>query len=457
MKSEHFVRCRVLWIEGIIGHTGKRHRKESRRGCACAVHTTMNRLTRTLTGLLLVSLVAAACGGEEQSGVNLQVAGETRPTVTPASTVTPVSDQGPASLPGRLLILKGQQFQVFDFATGDLIPLGDVSAFSPASFDDARTLGVFVAFPNFGVVDLATNQVREIRNTASNPTGIGVSPDGVWMAVLTGQLSIRLQLLATDGSSTQNVANNSGGGGLNWTWTPDSRLIWWQANPDQPRGALMIFDSASGESSPVGDADLAVNPPGFMEVSPDGTRAANVPVAAVPPGQDNAACFDSYVELYQAPFTTQNFDADGRTIYTEAGLIASSPHWLTNELLLFVKVGTGTCGTVSGVPSREIMLLDTSQSSPRPQLIAGPLGNADDPNDRAQQFGRFYGHLYAAAPGGQYVAWVGGGRQAGETTVQVTDVQTGSTQTVLRFTTDDAQGAADFIEHTLIRQVVWLE
>ena len=412
------------------------------------------RFVNMMVILLLVILLVAACGGDEQSGVDLEVAGQTHPTDTPTPEATLRPGQGFADLPGRLLILKGQQFEVFDFATGATTPLEGVSAFSSAALSDDLTVGAFVAFPNFGVIDLASNSAHEIRNTWSTPNGFGISPDGQWMVVLTGTFSARLQLLATDGSSAHSVARNSDGG-LRWTWTPDSQLIWWTVGEQDPQGELMVFSPTSGDSTPASDEPLPLIPPPPLVLSPDGTRAANVPIVFVPPpGQDiPATCFDSFVELYQGPFTTQDVDIDGETIWTEAGLIASSPQWLTDDLLLFVKYGTGDCGEIAGDPLREIMVIDTSETTPRPRSVAGPIGNADDPNDRVQQFGRTVSHLYSIGPNGQHIAWIGGGRRAGETTVNVTNVATGSTQTVLRYTAEDA---IEFIENTLIRQVVWL-
>jgi hypothetical protein len=103
------------------------------------------------------------------------------------------------------------------------------------------------------------------------------------------------------------------------------------------------------------------------------------------------------------------------------------------------------------------MLLDITSENPEPRVIAGPLGNADDPNDRTQNLGGQHGHLYSPSPDGRYVAWIAGGLEARETIINVTDVQTGSTFVVLRTSESAAYDRADYIENQIFRQVVWLK
>lgn len=417
--------------------------------------------------LLVLMVVLAACGGgEEEEGVQLQAAGGAIP---PTDTPTPepardgaADDAGeadailPDDLGGRLLVLRGGTFELHDLASGEVLVLEDVPrAFSPAVFNPDRTHAVYSVFPNFGVLDLQETTGFTVQNNASNPNGFSIAPDGQWLAAFTGQFTNRLQVLAVDGSVTHNVAASSEAA-FGALWTPDSQLIWWENAAAEP--LYQLFDPAVGESVPVEDPTLAVEP--AAPLAPDGSQMVTVPVA-FRPDDVNAnpdACFDSYVELLDAPMTLERTQAgEGDMVWTERGLVASSPQWLDADRLLFVKLGNGECGDVQGDPARMVMLLDISDPAPEPEPVAGPLGNADDPNDPMQRFAKAYGHLYAPSPDGRYIAWIDGGLSARESTVKLTDITTGTTYTLLRATSDDAGDAARFIEDHVFRQVVWLE
>lgn len=431
----------------------------------------MKHTTGTLIGLVAVVLALSACGGEEKQGVSLEVAANAAPTDTPVPTPAGIAAPDGGALTGRLLYLKGQQFELLDLATGETIHFTDlretrgeapIVSYSPVTFDRTETHGAFVAFPDFGTLDLASGEIDALPNTGSLPNGLLVSPDGQWIAATTGGGFVnRLALLAFDGSASFTIASSSQAF-YQMAWTPDSRLVW-AAIPlnAEERGDLqvMVFDAATGDSAPVGDAVYEVQWATEELISPDRSRLANIPIGfGVQAAQDNPdACFDSYVEIIDLPLTTADPFREGTTVYASPGWIASSPQWLDDDTLLLVQLGQGQCGEVEGEPERAIMRLDLDAEQPDPVLIAGPLGNADDPNDRAQQFGRSFVHLYSPSPDRQYIAWVAGGRGADETLINVTRLDTGDTQAVLRFGAGDFIDAADFIENGLIRQVVWLE
>lgn len=415
----------------------------------------MNRPMLTITGLLTALALLAGCGSEQQVGVELVPARlSTALTATPQPTALLQGDTGgePATtfdLTGRLLILRGRTFELLDLATGDATPYDAPHSSSPAYVSADGTRAAYIAFPNFGVLNLDSASGAFVQNSATNPTGFMLSPDGAWLAAITGQLSRRLQVTAVDNGITYNVASSSRN--LGAVWTTDARLVWW-LHGNTPE--YHIFDPVMGESTPLGGVDPEIVPP--VAVSPDRTCAAAVPVAFQPddPAADPDACFDSFVELFDLPFTVSRLAADGELFWTERGLVASSPQWLDDERLLFVKIGTGTCGEVQSDPARLVMLLDMATREVRP--VAGPLGNADDLNDRVQRFGKVYGHLYAPSPDGRYVAWIGGGRDAQVSTIVITEVETGETQVLLSVTSEDMGSAADFIENGLFRQVIWL-
>ncbi len=280
-----------------------------------------------------------------------------------------------------------------------------------------------------------------------------------------------MRLISLDDSAEPvNIATGSNAF-YRWAWTPDSRLVWWDVNVP---GTITILDPATGDSSPAGNTALELAGYPFAAVSPDGTRMAaispfdmldpgtllfNLPAAdgTTAPERPAAVCADSVIELYPLPLPLGGTIPAPQPIWTEPDTTASSPEWLDDDSLLFVQVGSGSCGQIEGDPQREIMLLDVDTGTdPRP--IAGPIGNADDRNDEEQFGGLLFGHLYDASPDEQYIAWIAGNYESGETMVNVTTIETGETQTVIRFTVDETLGGKpDFLENYLIRGVTWLE
>lgn len=417
---------------------------------------------RLVVLLILVMLGLFACGSDEQAGVALQPAGQ-YPAVTPtvAVTETPaMPSPTPAAagtaaprfaLSGRLLVLKGGQFLLYDLATDTITTLPTPRAYSPAALSADARLGAFVTFPDFAVFDVASGETRVVHNPGSMPTGLTLSPDGNWLATLTGTITVGLRLISTSDGTLYNVASSSQHP-IAWAWTTDSRLAWWWNDAVTP--APQVFDPVTGQSVPLSEVSAEIAAPPEAALSPDGRRAVIVPVASGP--SEPETCFDSYVGLLDVPFATaQGMQMSSETIWTEPGLVASSPQWLDDDTLLFVKLGVGTCGQVSATGlSRQVMALELAGGTPR--AVAGPLGNADDPNDRVQQFGRQVTHLYSPSPDDAYVAWIGGGVEQGETLLNVTELASGRTVTLLRFARADAQDMADFIENYLLRQVAWL-
>lgn len=410
--------------------------------------------------LLLVLLIAlTGCGSDDQEGVTLQGVGSA-PTLTPTSVPTAApTDTAPQTdgatfdagdLPGRLLYRRGLQLEILDLASGTTTTLGeDVTVNSTVQIDDSGHRGVFIDFPDFGVIDLATRAIESIPNTGSNPNNFGISPDGRWLVSTTGTIINRLQITALDTLSTVNLASSSAAG-FAWLWTPDSTLIWW----NQAEAVPQRYDPATEESTPITEAvDVARTPLGA--VSPDHALVAIIPVAPGGAAPDSGACIESAVQLIRAPMPVDPNAVAPETIWTEPGLVASSPSWLDADTLLFVKLGNGECGQITGEQDRTLFRLELDGSPP--QVIVPRLGNADDQSDFAQNVARQLTHLYSVSPDGRYVAWVDGGREARETMINVTAIDTGQTQTVVRFTADDAPDLAAYLEQYLVRQVEWLE
>ncbi|MBN1681343.1 MAG: hypothetical protein JW966_13765 [Anaerolineae bacterium] len=410
--------------------------------------------------VVVLVVVLAACGGKNEEGVDLQAA-QSRPTDTPVPTAEPTPGTDTGSYEGRLLYLKGLTFEVLDLATGETTTFEGVDAYSGAALNADRTRGVFIAFPNFGILDLAENTVIEVPNRSSNPVNVTISPDGEWLGLQTGTYRVQLALMPFGGADVVNVSASTSGF-FTWSWTADSRLVW--AVPASEDGP-MVFDPGAGKSAPLSDEPLALATHPIGAVSPDGARLVVVAspttpqagisfnalsISDIPPDE----CYDAYAELSPLPLDP---NAEAERLWSETGLVASSPQWVDNDRVLFVRLGYGTCGEIDGEPLREVVLIDTGETNAAPRVIAAPLGNADDLNDETQQLGGQHGHLFSPSPDGQYLAWVGGGRVAGESVINITHIATGDTETVVRFTENDAQGVAQFFERYLIRQVVWLD
>ncbi|HEX3050489.1 MAG TPA: hypothetical protein VHP83_07535 [Aggregatilineaceae bacterium] len=405
---------------------------------------------------VVVALLIGACGDKTEEGTTLQGPGsKNQPTATVQH--TPVPTVSASGFTGRLLIRKGQHFEMLDLETGETTSFEteDVAAFGPVQLSADAKRGVFVAYPDFALLDLEAGEAVLMDNPGSTTLGIGISPDGKLAAGLTGG-TYRTQLFYYNlDNPTPELVAGSTQTSYNWVFDTDSNLIWWAANDPT---TLQKLDPATGESAPRDETEVQLASNFGLAVAPDQTRIATIPAVITqgPTGPITPTeCFDSAVQIIQQPVDPADVMGDAETVYTEAGLIASAPTWLDDEHLLFVKLGNGTCGRIEGEAKREIMLLDLSTgSAPRP--IAGPLGNARDQNDAAQLWGAQLGHLYSLSPDGRYVAWIGGEYDEGVSTIQVTEIETGVTTEMLRVTEDEANDAGDFIEHYLLRQVVWL-
>ncbi|MBI5959903.1 MAG: hypothetical protein HY866_14285 [Chloroflexi bacterium] len=410
--------------------------------------------------LILCSLIAllfalTACGGQTREGVTLQpVKVEQSSSTTIMVTSTP--EPKFSGLSGRLIYLKGTQFESLDLASGQTFTFESSAALSQLILNSNKTHGVFAGQSRFMVINLLDNTVFETQNLGTNAGNMRVSPDGNWIGVTIGQISARILMISLPALELHTVTGRSGGE-YDWSWTTDSRMVWWDyAAEAEP----MVYDPASGESTPVGSEEVSLTVPFPLQLSPDGQHIASVRVAYGPqPGQDvNAeSCFDSYVELFDSTYTTNSFNTRGEVMWTEDGLVASSPQWLNKDQLMFVKVGNGFCGTVDGEEVRQLMLLDITASGARPRILVEHLGNGDDVQDRMQRYGKLYGHLYSPSPDGKYFAWINGSMDEGITEINITEINTGETETIMHLEYGDARDAVDFIENYFIRQVIWLE
>ena len=387
----------------------------------------------------------------------------TEPTIAPDVPAPSGSDASPAEnavsleLSGRLLYRKGLTLEILDLATGDTRTIGEgVTVNSAFDMNQDLTRGVFIDFPNFGVFDIASGEVTPVPNTGSNPNSLSISPDGRWLVATTGSIVTRLQVTDLDTLTTQNVASGSSAF-YQLAFTPTSNLIWWEATDPTPQR----YDPATNTSTPVTEPFPVADIPGAA-ISPDGTRFATISIApgvrfdGSPAGGDAATCIESEIQLAPSPIfpASTELAAQIETIYADAGLVASSPVWLDDDTLLFVRLGYGECGQVEGEQERAVMRLDLDGSAP--QVIVPRLGNETDPSDFAQSAGRSYSHLFSVSPDSQLIAWIDAERDTRETMINVTDIATGHTQTVLYFSEDDAASLADFLEEITLRQVVWL-
>ncbi len=127
----------------------------------------MRRRACCFTFLLL--LILAACGDDTREGVTLK--GPQGQSAAPSPTA-PGSASDSNSLPGRLLYLKGRQFQVLDLQSGETTSFDEITANSSPAMNTDETRGVFVAFPNFGMIDLSAGSFNHHSQHGHEPERI---------------------------------------------------------------------------------------------------------------------------------------------------------------------------------------------------------------------------------------------------------------------------------------------
>lgn len=439
----------------------------------------MNRasMTRVSVCVLVIAAIAACSSGESKSGVELQPASE-RTTATPRPTQAPTapsadspsaqdtpdsaSGTGSLALNGRLLLRVGGGVAFLDLASGELtrLEMDRYRAGSVLALSADRTRAAYVAELDFAVMDLASGAIAGVQHgTGGFPQNFSLSPDGQYLAIATnsgnpGSSFGRTRLLTAylgdlAASPPVKIIETRSPTFFQIAWTTDGRLLWDDVSDEPGWMVHTPTNDDATESQPISNDPVTVAAAPFSAVSPDGSRAAAIAFTNQPD-----ACNDSTIALFEQPVALGDVPSEPTIIWSETAVAASSPAWADDDTLLYVKLGS--CINWQDNPVRAIMRLDLDGDERTPQVVAGPLGNDGFPGDFSQQGGQF-GHLFAVSPDGRYVAWIAGSDYFRSTRLEVTDLQTGETQTVYAAERPDSVEALQFVQEELVQQVVWLE
>ncbi|MCQ3932021.1 MAG: hypothetical protein DPW16_16345 [Chloroflexi bacterium] len=444
--------------------------------------------------LLTATLLLGACGDEEEPSV--QSASSNRPTATTSDSQTAGNDEtGSADSPLAQLPepIDGQvSLPVIDSISGGLL-------FTQGYYGTAGTQLSTLYFMRFGETE--AHMIAE----GVNPTTVSVSPDYKKVFYSTSGVRNRrvfvadlTTLEATDLGRMQGVVANIVG------WTPDSVLY----AEIQIRGDGPVADFFLAKQDGSGVVD--VSPEGVMSgVLADGTLLLN----AVSEDQ-TALTLNRYdpatetsTEIGTVALDNENFGATilaiidtlqtqgldlSDTFFTN-GSVRSGDDILLTQLASPAPGGVALCGlweiSKVGIPESTLVysIEDATLLSHLRVLPDGSLlmlhwwledcninelhneilhvstdGQSSvsvaeiDPGTEVNLsfLAGSSGQKYDVTPDGRYVLWIGGGLRAGYSAVNVTDLQTDTTATLMR---QMQSGSADsFLENQIFSNVFWI-
>lgn len=415
--------------------------------------------------VLLLALALTACGGSEEDSPVLQAVGS-QPTDTPA----PGGEGGPSgpfaglqsppvgaldlpradNVPGRILFVRdgrlygatfdGQPAMTIaqEVVNDAVLPAPDGTAvfFGTVNLHETESSGISRSGAP-AIVDLSSQQVQLFPS----PTGYSGVP------FLSGWLP-EGRALGWDRARGVNVLDPAAdapfylGGHVTFAWTDDNRVLLVddddQDTQIEGEPVLYAVDPLSGQRTaldiPVehlpfdfvaAEAALAEQDIHFAEtfhdyqrtdVLPDGTRAYIV-------RPDNAGyrampyCQPWSVATRAAP------DADAETIYSDdETTFLTDLAALPDGSVLFLRWALAGCEFM-GEMQVELVHVVPGET---PTVLTGEInpgqnGNANDVTRLIYESGR----KYDVSPDGRYVIWIGGGLQAGMSSLNVIDLETG--------------------------------
>ena len=425
---------------------------------------------KRFVALALVVLILAACGGgEDDSGVQLQVAETTADPLAAASQPTLASESADWSaadgLPGGLVFVQGHTLYLYPH-TGAAGPVAVAGQVDPDTIHltPGRDSVIYTETSQYDFndphmikhVDLTTLEQVSLSETYGNWQIMDWSPDGEWVLIQVIHRGIDLARL--DGTQTYEIARTRLAEAF---WLTDGTVLVLDesvSTSDQTRYKSVIrFDPATGESIPLeidlnalaGDrtlldtalADLGV------EVVQRPATTSDSSVHLLPPedySETNPAACAVWQVVEQVgdenPVTDVLYQGD--TLYRLSDLQV-----LPDGSLLFLQWTLEDC-RVGGTPSVTVLHLIPGQS---PEIVVeGVFPGVGLAAVIQGESGR-----YAVSPDGRYVAWVNGNAEASVSSLRLVDLRTG--QLSLLAAANNTGQLSDFIDTQLFSAVYWVQ
>lgn len=410
---------------------------------------------------LLVAALVAACDSDQDTGVTLEVADTTTngPTSTPAPHETP----NPAALhdvPGALVYARGKALYQYPYADAPepvvLLDNVDVEtlAFTPEhdallySMTDGTDRGIYL-------IELDTLAIVQLTDTfyfvASLQTAQW-SPDAQWVILSIGALGKRL--VSRDGTLSFQLSGLTTGRS---DWLDDGSVLLVDIRPEGDPPAEVYrevsrFIPSTGESVPL-DVDLDALPDDPSAID-DALAALGVDVVPssppldtyiVPPGSARAgstiACDDWSIGRF-----ADTDDGLRETLYSaHEAYRLSDLSALDDGSLVFLEWRIPGCRMIN---RPEVALKRLVPGATDAETLAGGVFGGVG-------LGQIGASSYMAlSPDGRYVAWIGGGLDTGESSLNLVDTHTGATTLLMRETNTSGLDSA-FIDGQMFNAVYW--
>lgn len=440
-----------------------------------------------LSALLLIVVLLGACGGDDDGGTlrNERSDNNDSSSVSSGNVETVQADAVDIDLAGnRLLVTHGRKIEIRDLVNPPIVFGADVAPPTVTVFPDQITYAAGTGRYQYFSVDLMTYQPQSlIRVSGQYAFATGFSPDGEW--VLIDNPPDGYYLATTDGSGDRRkVASWPGGTAL---WLSDGTVLvveldvppgLFSVPPDAQIESVSVYDPSIQESTELGqDVVNLVTQYGLANLTnPFGNPSNAFDLAAllnellpapllgtegvifpdegiVVPVQitENGFLFGFATPVFCAEWVLNRFFPDGTSamLYTAPEtLFLNAPVVLPDGSIAFERWYLENCDTASR--HAELLMI-------RPDGDIQVITDEIDPGD-SQNYSFFFGDTGPRtnmSPDGRYIAWIGGGLDAGYSTLNLYDVAQNvniELERVLR----DASNYATFHLDAAFQAVAWL-
>lgn len=450
---------------------------------------------RKLFILLMIALLAA-CGGEEDASLSSGGGSQATPTEAPTAMAggdgalasLPAPEPGALTLPdvpdtdGALIFTRGRQIYHGQFggAAAETI-IEDVAAASVEVSPDKRyayhtspgirrirLLGTELASgEQIELVRLSGGSIRQLSGQVH-----GFSPDGTWMLVY-DLFDVQMYLVPTAGDAEATPLARDV-----WpVWLADNTILQLQTVQEIRRAifenqvlefaGFTRLDPATGEATPL---DIAADEVLHLN------DYANLVAATTDAGLELADPFeltgysatlnDSYIFIVQpeeniifqpAPCNTwaiEQMDAEGlrQVIYTvEDALWLTELTPLSDESFLFLEWRVSDCDLLSGTMTATLKRWHPDGTT---TTVTDEVSPIEENRGNLNVLVYSQGHRFAVSPDGRYVVWPGGSLATGSSSLNITDLESGTTGVLLL--SEVVTNPESYLDEQMFRSVFWL-